>query len=388
MKAIIKALPRLKTIGIHNCELMTLSAASPLIEAVRDTNVDLDFYPRYFQGPVLNSLGCYGVIHQNEGIFDIPRAVGATLLHVVPLAIDAGIDLVSPGKAFRRWLDKIPFHLDTLPHILEGIINLHKYRHGDFGETFQPRVTREMELTLWFDIIIAINGAPMREKDLKRLTKIGDRLVLMSCCECGEKLPAFFFLGDMSARPDEFRICYGCQLLQYLDSMFWDMTRHKRDITNELWDYGRIQDLSVLLDGLSPVGPTIYPPRLRAAKRRAKKLDDRVRTNERLILRLEDEIEALKARVAEMPSFEVLMDLEEAIKENRRQLSTVKTRLGKAQWCSENGEHIGGHQSVSWQQQIALYRADIDLEKGRLQNNGPYELQSQDHYSRDCNGFC
>lgn len=365
---------------------MTLSATAPLIEAVRDTNADLDFYPRYFQGPVLNSLGCYGVMHQDEGLFEIPRAVGATLLHVVRLAIDAGIDLISPGKAFRRWLDKIPFHLDTLPHILEGIVNLHKFRRGAFGVTFPPAVAREMEMTLWFDIIIAINGAPMREQVLKKMVKIGDRLVVMSCCECGERLPAFFFLSDVVARRDEFRICHGCQLLQYLDAMFWDMARHKRDIANTLWDYGRIQDLSVLLDGLSPVGPTVYPHRLRVARRQAKKLDERIKTNERDHLRLEDEIAALRAQVAGMPPFDELMDIEEDIRCKRKQLTTIKTRLGIAQWRGDNGEFIKGRSS-SWQQQIAMYRATVDMETGKLQNNGPYELRSKENFLRDCNGF-
>ena len=404
VKAILKGLPALKTLGIHNCDLLTLSATSPLIEAMRDTNttragqgnttrVDLDFYPRYFQGPVDGSLGCYGAVHQDEGLLDLPRAITATLLHVVPLAADAGLDILSPGRAFRRWLDKIPFQLDTLPHILEGIMDLCAFRRGAFGDMgngdLPEGLVSDMELTLWYDVIVAVNGAPMREKVLRRMMTSANKVcpALMVCSECGEQLPAYFYQAEFGARRDDSRVCHGCQLLHYLDTIFWDMARYKREVAAALWNRGRVQDLGVLLDGFAPAGrPATYPRRFLAALRRARNLDDQVRTNEQARPQLESEIAARRARVAEMPPFDELMDLEDQIRDLRRRLAIVKARLGAAQWCGENGVYVPGL-TVSWQRRIAAYRADLDLESGRLQNNGPYTLRSRENYARDCNRY-
>ena len=400
VKAIVKQLPVLKTLGIHNCDLLTLSATASLIESVRDANIarteqgnttrlDIDFYPRYFQGPVTDSLGCYGAIHQDEGLFDLPRALGATLLHVVPLAADAGLDLITPGRAFRRWLDKIPFRLDTLPHILEAIMNLHAFRRGTFEELSGDRrlpapLVCEMGLTLWFDVIVAVNGAPMREDELQRMVTSFSRdyPVLMGCRNCGQELPAYFYESELGARRADQRVCHGCQLLNYLDNIFWDMARRKRDVAAAIWKHGLVRDLSVLLDG----GGANPSRRLNAARREARNLDNEIRANERDRPRLEGEIAELRARVAELPPFDELMELEEEIRHRKGQLATVMTRLGLAQWRGDDGTYVPTA-TASWQQRIAAYRAALDMESGRLQNNGPYGLSSRENFARDCNGY-
>ncbi len=418
VKAIIRSLPNLKTIGIHNCDLMAFGQTGPLVEAIRGVNIDraamgketrlaVDFYPRYFQGPIYDSAGCFGVMPMDEGGVVIPMAVVATLLHVIPMAVEAGIDLLSPGKAFRRWLDKIPFHLDTLPHILEGILNLCDFRnevHCPMDGLPAP-ARRDMELTLWADIIVATKGAPMRQSELFNVLMIDGELKLKHCRDCEEDLPAYFFKGVMMGRPSRYSICHGCELAQYAEvTDQYDMRQRKNEIARQLWGLGKITDVRMLMCGLprpggggggggggaasggAGPGPGRDPPAtLRGAKARVRRLARVYEANQHRIAALRDAVlPDLRRRLGRQapPHGAAAAGVERQIALAARDLAAARVRNGRGQLRLPPGEGS----AASWQQLIAEYRGTLAVAGGRLANNGPYALRSTANYVRAAYG--
>lgn len=416
VRAIVRSLPNLKTIGIHNCELMTFGNTSTLIEVVRYVNRDraahgittrlnLDFYPRYFQGPITGSLGCFGAVPHDEGTLEIHKSVIATLLHVIPMATAAGIDLLKPGKAFRRWLDKLPLHLDTLPCILEAIMNLISYRNGAYGDvsSFDAQTKCNMEMTLWVDIIVATNGAPMREEVLKP-TMISElkenEVILYSCRDCGEELPRWFFREDYADRRDEYRVCRGCQLVWFLNQHAYNMHRRKRDIANMLWESGLILDVPTLMGGpiqlnnngtlaaamhnLPAPGAPAINHRLRQARRWARTFNRAYFQDQRQVGYLENRVRLLRIQrdsfVGGSPEmWQNDADLELA----KQQLTMLRIRVGRGQFAPDPQREL----ALSWQKLIDSFRSVVAMGTGQLVNKGPRPTLNTAAFGVDCVGF-
>ncbi|KAK7757934.1 hypothetical protein SLS62_000312 [Diatrype stigma] len=416
VKAIIRSLPNLKTLGVHNCDLMTFGDTSMLLKAVRDANLyrfkkdnktrlDVDFYPRYFQGPILGSLGCFGVIPHDEGKLDIPRAVVAGLLHLIPLAVSANIDILTPGKAFRRFLDKLPFPIDTLPYILDAILNLVDYRKGRHGDlaTLMPEQKHDMEMTLWIDIIVATNGGPIREKVLKAalVSRLDDkRIILYRCKDCEEDIPKWFYTDTCADRRHEFRVCHGCQMVAYLAQHHYNMHVRKREIADRLWDYGQIADVRTLMGAplianndqtLAATMHNLVAPgsrqlnhRLRLAKAWVRHLQNHYYQDQARIVELEKRIADMKALAGTLTGNDPeLWDAEDEIKAAKKELVLVRIRVGRGQWDPRAGSGL----AVSWQRLIDEYRGKIAVATGQLVNSGPYSLMNKDSFARDCTGW-
>ncbi|RYP65978.1 hypothetical protein DL771_008025 [Monosporascus sp. 5C6A] len=402
VKAIVRAMPNLSHLGIYNCELLALEAVVPLLEIITEVNqrrqernaapVNLDFAPRFFQGPIVNGK-CYGVIPYDEGTTDTQRAMVPILMKAINMALDTGINLVRPGTAFRRYLEKIPFKLDTLYQILEAIHNIRDYKNGLHGDLtkLSEAEKREMETALWYDLIIATNGKCMGEPELRKILMLNDSIALMDCRDCGQSLPVTFYRGEVAARRAEYRICHGCELADFLSRHQYNMRQPKGELAMEMWDSGKIQDLATLLRRPSaqtsgilagnlatpngrglPHEPEDSDSWLNRMKDLGKKLDKTNAESQYIIAKSEAEVEKLRLLQAERGTKDYM---EFAYRETRirdlvERIQAHMVFLGLAQIQQLPGESL----ATNWQDHIENYRETLRRQWGGWFNNGPYAL--------------
>ena len=383
-RAIIKSSPTLRSVSIHNCELLHFGATKELIEVVRCENEDrnahqiqeleFDFYPRYYQGPLRGSLGCYGVVWSDEGFLDTTRAVVAALLTVIPLARSAGIDLLRPGKSFRLWLDKLPFKHRTLPYILDAILRIDDFLHGS-SRAMAPTTRDTLLMTLWADIIIMMNGVSMSEATLVKIQTPKDLSSnwLLTCCVCLAPLPSIFFRSDIAARDSDTRICHGCQLFAYLngEGHNYNSLHMKRHAASTLWDHGKIETVQQLFD---PNGE-LYEngePRFVVEARLASDAIARRRAYgiPRELVQAQEEFDELKKqdRTRAFGSNEITKLLDQA----ETRIQAIKAELGVAQIAPGTEAQPRAPAATSWQDNIRWYMSTVDEERGRLKVVGPY----------------
>ncbi|RYP41870.1 hypothetical protein DL767_000699 [Monosporascus sp. MG133] len=399
VKAIVRTMSNLSHLGIYNCELLTLQTVIPLLEIITEANqrrqernaapINLDFSPRFFQGPIVNGK-CYGVIPYDEGKINTQLAIVPIIMKAINMALDAGINLVRPGTAFRRYLERIPFKLDTLYHILEAIHNIRDYKNGVHGDlTTLPEAHKlEMETALWYDLIITTNGKCMEEPELRKILMLNNSITLMDCSACGQSLPANFYRGEVAARRAEYRICHGCELADFLSNHQYNMRQPKGELAMKMWDFGKIQDLATLLRRPSaqtsgtlvgnlatrngrdrPQAPESWLDRMKGL---GEELDKAVAERQYIIAKSEHEVKKLRLLQAKRGTRDYIEfahrensigDLVECIQANM-----VCLGRGQTQRRPENSV------ATNWQDQIMNYR-EILREQwyGRL-NNGPYPL--------------
>ncbi|RYP92113.1 hypothetical protein DL770_001774 [Monosporascus sp. CRB-9-2] len=402
VKAIVRTMSNLNHLGIYNCELLTLEAVIPLLNIIAEANqrrqernaapINLDFSPRFFQGPMVNGK-CYGVIPYDEGKINTQQAIVPIIMKAINMALDAGINLVRPGTAFRRYLERIPFKLDTLYQILEAIHNLRDYKNGLHGDlkTMPEAQKLEMETALWYDLIIARNGKCMEETELRKILMLNNSITLADCCDCGQSLPANFYRGEVAARRAEYRICHGCELADFLRHHRYNMRQAKDELAMKMWDFGKIQDLATLLRRPSAQTSGILASNLATRKGRdqpdapgssgnwldrmkglGEELDKVCAEKQYIIAKSEHEVEKLRLLQVKRGTRDFM---EFTYRENRIQLleeciQANMVFLGRAQTQQRPENSV----ATSWQDQIRIYREALKNQWYRWLNNGPYAL--------------
>jgi hypothetical protein len=113
----VPGMRNLKVLGVYNCQLIHISDTMKLLEIIktdkpfeRETQVYLDFFPRFHAGPVdpLRCTGSYGVTWDNWNGGDTRLAVWALVQRIILQAHKQGIEIEQEGTMFRKWLDKSP----------------------------------------------------------------------------------------------------------------------------------------------------------------------------------------------------------------------------------------------------------------------------------------
>ncbi|RYO76583.1 hypothetical protein DL766_009709 [Monosporascus sp. MC13-8B] len=402
VKAIVWTMSNLSHLGIYNCELLTFEAVIPLLNIIREANqrrqelnktpVNLDFFPRFFQGPMVNGK-CYGVVPYDEGTINTQLAMVPIIMKAVNMALDAGINMVRPGAAFRRYLEKIPFKLDSLYQILEAIHNIRDYKtglHGDLTK-FSEAEKLEMETALWYDLIIATNGKCMEESKLRKLLMLNNSIGLMDCRDCGQSLPPNFYRGEVTARRAEYRICHGCELADFLKRHQYNMHQSKGKLAMKIWDSGKIQDLATLLRHPSaqtsgiltsnlatrngrdqPDAPNSSRSWLDRMKDLGEKLDNENVEKQRSIANAEDEVEKLRLLQTERGTRDFIdfQCRENKIQHLEEYIHANMVFLGRAQIQRRPEESV----ATNWQDSIEGYRKALKDQLRRWRNNGPYAL--------------
>lgn len=246
VRAILNSTPNLRKLGIYRCELLHFGSTKELVDIVGEVNVNrpenaekisFDFFPRHHYGPAGQRSGSCGVIWRDECRIDTIRAIVAHLIFLVPYAFFKGIDLVTPGKGFRLWLDKIPFRLGTLEHILEAILNLDDFRSNREQNSHPHK--RLLSRSVLADLVIATTGNPLPTLET-------DALRCIECAGCSEDLPVVFFTQTMNLRRNGQEICHGCELKHYLDRELDHMLEAKRLVPAALWRHGERQHIAEL----------------------------------------------------------------------------------------------------------------------------------------------
>ncbi|RYP12538.1 hypothetical protein DL765_007274 [Monosporascus sp. GIB2] len=402
VKAIVGAMSNLSHLGIYNCELLTFEAVIPLLKIVTEANqrrqdlnrapVNLDFSPRFFQGPMANGK-CYGVVPYDEGTINTQKAMVPIIMKAVNMALDAGINLVRPGTAFRRYLEKVPFKLDSLYQILEAIHNIRDYKtglHGDLTK-FSEAEKLEMETALWYDLIIATNGKCMEESNLRKSLMLNNSIDLMDCRDCGQSLPPSFYRVEVAARRAEYRICHGCELADFLKRHQYNMRQPKGELAMEMWDSGKIQDLATLLRHPSAQTSGILASNLATRNGRdqpdaanssrswldrmkhlGEELDNVNAKKQRSIAEAEDEVEKLRLLQTKrgIRDFFDSQRRENKIQDLEKHIHSNMVILGRAQVQRRPGESV----ATNWQDSIEGYRKSLKDQLCRWRNNGPYAL--------------
>jgi hypothetical protein len=115
----IPMMRNLKVLGVYKCQLIHVGDTMKLLEIIqtdkpkgKDTQISLDFYPNYHQGPVpfpgyKYYVGSYGVTWDNWN-GDTRLGVWQLISVIIPQALKQKQDFWSKHTMFRQWLDKSP----------------------------------------------------------------------------------------------------------------------------------------------------------------------------------------------------------------------------------------------------------------------------------------
>ncbi|KAI0158260.1 hypothetical protein GGR57DRAFT_510429 [Xylariaceae sp. FL1272] len=409
VRKILEACPNLESIGVHQCFLLDFSQSTKFFQTVTQVNqkreaegrgkplIDCDFGPFWFKGPEFTEdgsdhMGEYGVLPSVLHWLCPTQAVGATIMKVYSIM---GLDAFKVGKAYRQYLDRLPWGLGGCIGFLRAVANLfafenHEYHSGVHrsnahilpGEaselpTTSCAVESAMQQTLWYDIMVAAKGRAMYSKCLKlHITHAG--LVNNDLCVgCGLELCPFFFgRKERYLVHESCLICAACQLAGYMDNddCDWRMRVQRRS---------RARKLLVRHDSLLGIAAAYRqnmanPP----MARRVDKLHYAFYYGlEHVRQESQDAIDKIVAKYAALGK--TLENLQSPMSaQDRKQLEKHSEIEQSARLCMGyyQREPLTGGPIImdSWQKAISLYRALYTNQQGILENRGPYALRN--HY--------
>ncbi|KAI1205407.1 uncharacterized protein F4807DRAFT_471086 [Annulohypoxylon truncatum] len=257
---ILKCLPNLEVLGVHNCELLHFGATIPLLETVVSHNsesgkgpIRVDFSPFYYTGIRCEDggkKGEYGVIPSDLGTIETRRAVVAVLRTAISIAIENGIDWFSPGTGMRLFLDRLPWAIGSIRYILESLYNLHYLDAGFYGPPADNSSwMNAIKRTLWNDLVLAIHGRAMGRRELDCIMTDGmGNLNLTKCVGCEVDFPLYFYTKESIENDPSLTKCHGCELQLQLYTHVDNFYQEKRDVAEALVLGGQV-DLHTLLNG-------------------------------------------------------------------------------------------------------------------------------------------
>lgn len=271
LEAIVESLPHLRCLNIYSCELLDLSEVRNVIALVGRINddrqsdkksqlggryrrlmdgkgeralLDLDIAPQYRQGHVTERMGTYGITHNDPQMFqdwntDIGCALAAQLVSIVRESRKAGIDILQPGKAFRRWLDRLPLDINQTFNLCLAATN---YVHNQvWREILVPQVfpskrglearealMKRLDDTVAIDLTVAATAKPLSQRNFEAYG-------MMKCSRCDEVLPGVLFSSVSRARAPQHRICEGCDLNAQLNNEIANFHMEKIRVAWALW---------------------------------------------------------------------------------------------------------------------------------------------------------
>ncbi|KAI0474788.1 hypothetical protein F4859DRAFT_521839 [Xylaria cf. heliscus] len=272
LRGIVTEMPKLETVGVHQCFLLTFGDTQPFLHAINDINKDrgaltpkqphlsADFTPFYYKGPAYKAngtghIGEYGIIPEDKEWLDSQRAITAQLVGIWEQCLQGSQDFFTPGTGFRSFLDRLPMRgLSNIIRCIAAIAdfygsthdlgvgvpcsrNASAYHPKDSGKA--PLITKElgtaMEITVWQDLIIACNDEPMLKETLKDLIVLRGEVKLNRCRECCMHLPAYFYQAHVLSWREQDVICHGCQLKLHLVNHVWRLYSHRRDLARRIF---------------------------------------------------------------------------------------------------------------------------------------------------------
>lgn len=202
------SMPNLASLGVYRCELLHFGHTVDLLaiaERRRDAGHplrDLDFFPRYHDGPNdRHRDGSYGVTWEDVGV-DTPRAIFSHLLYrILPKAEELGFDMINRSTSFRAWLEKVPLPPLSLPRVLD----LYLRRRDARRHTLTPQQGSKATFEFHHQLLAAITYP----NDNKQ-TNCADWDRQKVCARCKTKLVKLMFRSPIAPA------CAGCWLSDYM----------------------------------------------------------------------------------------------------------------------------------------------------------------------------
>ncbi|KAF3003364.1 hypothetical protein E8E14_004328 [Neopestalotiopsis sp. 37M] len=254
VKAIVTSLKNLKCLCIYSCPLIDLSRVREVIQLVGRINekrraanrphLDLDIAPQLRQGHLEERMGSYGITHSDPRIFqgwgtDAGHALAANLVSLIRAAKEADIELCQPGKAFRRWIDRLPLAINQAYNLCAAAANYVAHDetrvlyasavYPDAQDSFEyEALIKAMDETVAMDLTIAAIARPFTRTEL---------LVegYQKCTKCDETLPGILFRYEARQRHPNQIICEGCDLNNQLGLEIGNNHYEKNQIAGALW---------------------------------------------------------------------------------------------------------------------------------------------------------
>ncbi|KAI1132687.1 hypothetical protein F5Y10DRAFT_292392 [Nemania abortiva] len=438
IECIVPEMRMLESLGVHQCFLMNLGDAQPLLRVINDKNkerlelklphVALDFSPYYFKGPPYKEdgtghVGEYGVIPEDEedARLGTNRAVTAQLLAIWDLCQEGDQDFFTPGTGFRAYLERLPVR--TLPGILECIATIYDFKtekyHSGVGVpgwcekgthlhyhrgSNKPCISKDLEasilFTLWARLIVSCNGRAMTKEKLQSLLQLGNDVKLEHCVICNTDMAAYFFSRNILPLRADCIFCHGCEIEMWLSNHIYRLVAWRRKIANDIFirKDGRKRSLWRVLKNIAkPARPAAGPDK--PARDAILSLPGAVdvtfleraqRVWEALTIHIPDSIiiteKALKMidEDYENASFDERIELAKKREEIEEKQLDFECRLG----TNQHNYYCGSleRNCRSWELNIRDRFTEMALERGWFVNHGPVPIFNVESNAADMLG--
>ncbi|KAI0015480.1 hypothetical protein F4780DRAFT_71257 [Xylariomycetidae sp. FL0641] len=401
LRALLNEMPRLESFVVSQCSLLDYASTGDILEYVvsrwiltksSEPRIRFDFAPKYYHGLRKRNGQEYGLVSHDNGRIDTDRGLAASLIHLYSLSKKMDLDIFSPGKGFRVFLDMLPLRPYTLPAILKAIANLHDLNAGvhhsqvmasnvagrhvaptneGLAPAVSPQMALAMNMTAWQDLIIAVNGKPMTKDTLERMLILRGCLALEKCVKCDQKMPSFFFQAEVAARSANHVVCHGCQLLHTMEEDTWAFRAQRLSIARNIWNQGTAPYIEPIGIPELTSSTELFQEKRNQAWEMAKQIDGSMtKAILKTILQKEKQIACYQEDPDQDLDTHVMAVSvnEDRISKLRKQVDSQYIQLGLRQ----SRLTTGTEQAASWEVRLREYREEWATQTGAIrQGRGP-----------------
>ncbi|KAF6837792.1 hypothetical protein CPLU01_02901 [Colletotrichum plurivorum] len=232
LELLLPTMPKLEVLGLIDCELLHFASVNPILDVLHWNSIKvqkklkLDFYPRSYSPPSQQRQGTYFLSWESLDMDSVPMAVLLTTFIAVLKAHPMGIDLISEGQAFRKFLNRIPMKPGAMWIFIDALSAwLHACRHKNY-KTLPPHMKQQLHDQLF----MALHQGETLDKRQHRK----DAGQMWHCSKCGRSMVTELFCWGSRARPANQRLCRACDLQSNLSAEKHHLLWEKRDLLTSL----------------------------------------------------------------------------------------------------------------------------------------------------------
>lgn len=257
LEMMVNSMENLKTMGISNCLLLDVTKLEPILDILHrhpivsdregdELYVQVDWQPFFFNG--LNGLdtskspGSFGVTH-NPPTFNIPKAVFGLIMKALPLAKKVGMDLLSEGSSFWRFVRRLPgpdILWATKARDAIAVYELGPASITKADESISVETPKEAKNAFADDITAALSGDGVEPIEVPGRFNAASRELSFAfgywrgerkCWSCEKMLLRTFF-------PIHTKVCWPCKMVQFVNTAESSHMRHRLQSTLDFWTQG------------------------------------------------------------------------------------------------------------------------------------------------------
>ncbi|KAF6818699.1 hypothetical protein CSOJ01_01652 [Colletotrichum sojae] len=232
LELLLPAMPKLEVLGLIDCELLHFSCVNPILDVLHwnstkvQKKLKLDFLPRSHSPPSQQRQGTYFLSWESLDMDSVRMAVLLTTFIAVLKAHPMGIDLISEGQAFRKFLDRIPMKPGAMWIFIEALSAwLHACRHQNY-KALPPHMKQQLHDQLFMALH---QGETLNKRQHRK-----DAGQMWHCSKCGRSMITELFCWGSRARPANQRLCRACDLQLKLSAEKHHLLWEKRDLLTSL----------------------------------------------------------------------------------------------------------------------------------------------------------